>query len=106
MHIGSNITMEIPELLGLVIQDAFDDYKIKVLEIQNDGFINSEREGKIIRDLVDIVSERISPATMDKLSLFYKPESIAAVMADKIYITVLSYIVDHNKEFVNPESNT
>ena len=43
----------------------------------------------------------MSEATLDKLSLFYYINSIADILADKIYICVMNYVVDHNKNFLN-----
>ena len=101
IHINADINSSIPEILDLVITECFNDYRIKFLEPIEQGFINAEREIEIRNDLVKIVTGRISEATLDKLSLFYNINSIADILADKIYICVMNYVVDNNKNFLN-----
>ena len=93
--------MSIPEILNLIIQDCFTDYKVKTLLPLQEGFINATREDQIRQALVEMVSGRISNAALDKLSLFYNIQNIAAIMADKIYITVMQYVIDHNATVTN-----
>lgn len=92
----ATIDQSIPELLELVITESFRDYQVKYLAVLNEGFINSEREAEIRKELVNLVTNRISNATLDKLSLYYNIENIANILADKIYITVMNYVVQHN----------
>lgn len=101
INVNASIDRSIPEILDLVIMDCFNDYKIKFLEPIEHGFITAEREIEIRKELVSIVTGRISEATLDKLSLFYNINSIADILADKIYICVMNYVVDHNKNFLN-----
>lgn len=100
LHTGSLIDMSIPELLSIVINESFDDYKIKELLPLNEDYINSEREAEIRRGLTSLVTSRISEAVLDKLSLFYNIENIAEILADKIYITVMNYVLEHNTNLV------
>lgn len=100
LHTGSVIDMSIPELLSIVINESFDDYKIKELLPLNEDYINSEREAEIRRGLTSLVTSRISEAILDKLSLFYNIENIAEILADKIYITVMNYVLEHNTNLV------
>ena len=86
----------IPKLLDLIIDESFTDYRVKSL-VDQEGVINSEREAEIRNELVRIVSGRISNAALEKLSLFYNMENIADILADKIYITIMNYVVDHNR---------
>lgn len=101
IHTSANIDMSIPEILNLIIQDSFNDYKVKTLLPLQEGYINSTREDQIRQALVEMVSGRISNAALDKLSLFYNIQNIAAIMADKIYITVMQYVIDHNATVTN-----
>lgn len=101
IHTSANIDMSIPEILNLIIQDSFTDYKVKTLLPLQEGYINSTREDQIRQALVKMVSERISNAALDKLSLFYNIQNIAAIMADKIYITVMQYVIEHNATITN-----
>ena len=67
-------------------------------------FISDEREKKIREDLVEIVTDRLSPATLDKIGLFYNVREIDKIIADKIYITVMNYRVEHNTPYANNEN--
>ena len=96
INISADIDKRIPDILLLMIQECFEDYKIKILVPLDEGHINSEREDAIRRDLTTIVATRMSPAMMDKLSLYYNINNIDKVLADKIYITTMNYVVEHN----------
>lgn len=93
----SKIDESIPQILDLIITESFTDYKIKELIIKEDEYINTQREEEIRRDLVDIVTSRISNAALDKISLFYNISNIGEIIADKIYIAVMDYVINHNK---------
>ena len=90
--------------MHLIIKESFDDYKVKSLLPLQEGIINSAREEEIRNTLVSIVSTRISSAALDKLSLFYNRNNIASIIADKIYITVMNYVVDHNLGLQNSDN--
>ena len=97
INVTSTIDSSIPEILSMVIRECFEDYQIKTLLPLEEGFINSTREAEIRRGLVEIVTSRLSSATIDKLSLYYNIKNIADIIADKVYITVLHYVIEHNK---------
>lgn len=105
IDVNSTIDKSIPEILDLVITECFNDYRIKFLDPVENGHINAEREAEIRKDLIDIVTGRISEATLNKLSLFYNINSIADILGDKIYICVMNYVIAHNSEFLNIENN-
>ncbi len=96
MHITSNIDQSIPEILDLIIKESFTDYKIKYLLPLEEGYINEEREAQIRKELVALVTKRISSAVLDKISLFYNIANIADIIADKIYILIMNYVTEHN----------
>lgn len=99
IHTASNIDQSIPEILDLIINESFADYKIKCLIPLEEGYINNEREAQIRKDLVALVTKRISSAALDKISLFYNIVNIADIIADKIYILVMNYVTEHNSQF-------
>lgn len=101
INVTSTIDSSIPEILSMVIRECFEDYQIKTLLPLEEGYINSEREAEIRRGLVDMVTSRLSSATIDKLSLYYNIKNIADIIADKVYITVLNYVVEHNNAINN-----
>lgn len=96
INTAAKIDQSIPELLELIINESFRDYQIMNLDNLNEYYINSDREAQIRKELVTLVTNRISNASLDKLSLFYNLENIANILADKIYIVVMDYVVSHN----------
>ncbi len=98
INTSARIDESIPQILDFIIMESFTDYKIKELVVRENEYINSQREEEIRRDLVDIVTSRISRAALDKISLFYNRDNIGEVLADKIYIAVMNYVIDHNKD--------
>ena len=98
MHLGMPIN-DIPTILNMVIDECFTDYKIKFLSL-NDKPINDAEEKLIRSNLTDMVVNRMSPAILDKLSTYYNLKNIGDIIADKIYITVLQYVSDHNAKIL------
>lgn len=96
VDINATIDEEIPKILELFVQSTFEDYRVKFLEAQDLIYINQEKEQEIIKDVSGLCAERISPAMVHKLSLFWNPESIGSVIADKIYLIVVSYVAQKN----------
>ncbi len=99
LHISTHIDKTIPELLEYIIQESFRDYEVTTLVPLNEEYINEEREKEIRSELVSIVGERISPVALEKIAIFYNEDNIAKVIADKIYITVMNYVVEHNSKW-------
>lgn len=95
-NVQALIDKNIPTLLHDIIDDCFRDYNIMVLIPRNELYITDEREREIRNDLVQKVVNRISPMALDKLSLFYNVHKIDEIIADKVYITVMNYVVEHN----------
>lgn len=95
-NVQAIIDKTIPGLLNDIIEDCFRDYEIMVLIPKNEAYITDEREKEIRSDLVQKVVTRISPMALDKISLFYNVHRIDEIIADKVYITVMNYVVTHN----------
>lgn len=96
------IDTSIPGTLDLIINESFLDYQVKFL-LAEELYITEERESEIRKDIVLLVTKRISNNALDKLSMFYNISNIADIMADKIYISVMNYVVEHNTNFKNME---
>lgn len=103
INVNAKIDGTIPEILDLIINESFTDYKIKCLLPLEENYINSKREAEIRQGLTALVSNRISSSALDKLRLFYNTEHIAEIMADKIYICVMNYVISHNRKFSENE---
>lgn len=94
IDINAQIDDSIPKLLEFFVQSVFIDYQAK--HLVNTQYINSEEEQKIINEVSILCGEQISPAMINKLSLFWKPEKIGAVIADKVYLAVVAYVSNNN----------
>ena len=95
-NIQAVIDSSIPQILETIINDAFQDYQIMDLIPRQELYITTEREKEIRSALVEKVVTRISPMALDKISLFYNVHQIDEIIADKVYITVMNYVVTHN----------
>lgn len=96
IDVGATIDEEIPKILELFVQSVFVDYQAKNLVKQENEYIRSDEEQRIVKEVATLCGERISPAMVNKLSLFWNPEVIAAVIADKVYLTVVAYVAQNN----------
>lgn len=105
IDIGATIDKSIPEILDLIISECFTDYQIKFLLPLQENFITEDREKEIRTALVAIVSDRISKTAMTKISVFYNIENISNIMADKIYICVMDYVVKHNSRYISRDDS-
>lgn len=92
----STIDASIPAVLNLIIEDCFNDYQVMILAPKDELYISDDREREIRSDLVNKVTERLSTEAVQKLSQFYNIKNIGNIIADKIYITVMNYVVTHN----------
>ena len=96
INVQAIIDDSIPEILNGIIDECFTDYKLLVLFPKNEAYLTEEREREIRQDLAAKVTERLSPMAIDKLSLRYNVANIGAIIADKIYIVVMNYVIEHN----------
>lgn len=97
INVNTQIDEEIPAILELIINECFLDYCSLNIELSTNEYMNDEMEAKIRGDLTNKVSQRISPTAITKLSLYYNPRAIGEIIADKIYILVMNYVVDYNR---------
>ena len=97
INVSTTIDEEIPNILEKFVANIFMDYRLKFLDMQyNEQYISDEIQKGIYKEFAEICGKRLSPAMMDKLSLFWKRDAIAEVLADKIYLTVVVYVAEHN----------
>ena len=97
INVSATIDEEIPNILEKFVNNIFTDYRLKFLDLQYmETYISDDHQQLIYKEFADICGNRMSPAMMDKLSLFWKREAIAEVLADKIYLTVVNYVAVHN----------
>lgn len=104
INVNAVIDETIPNILESFVQSEFNTYQAKYLVIDagEDGYITDEQQKHIIDDMVQICSDRLSPAMVDKLSLFWNHRAIASIIADQIYLTVVAFVSQRNAtQYVN-----
>lgn len=106
INCNTQIDGSIPHILDLIIDDCFNDYQVIVLIPKNEMYITDEREKEIRSDLIHKVTERLSPEAMEKLSILYNIKNMDKVIADKIYITVMNYCIQHNATIQSSPAET
>lgn len=96
LHISTPLDPHITEVLDNMCTECLNDYIVLSAELFNIEYINDDLEKKIQHDILEMVTERISPAFIDKLSIYYNPKNINDLIARKVVITVTGYVVNVN----------
>lgn len=95
----AKIDDDVPKVLEMFVQNVFTDYRAKYLDCDaNLIYISPEKEQQILTEMGTLCSQRMSPALADKLTLVWSYESLGAVIADKIYLTVVAYVAMKNQK--------
>ena len=94
---NSGITLEECEsLLDEFITREFDNYCILNLNYQDIEYVNSTMENEIMKDVINIVQERISDNLIIKMNYFYSKKAISDIIAEKVFILATSYSLSIN----------
>ena len=94
---NSGITLEECEsLLDEFITREFDNYCILNLNYQDIEYVNSTMENEIMKDVINIVQERISDNLIIKMNYFYSKKAISDIIAEKVFILTTSYSLSIN----------
>lgn len=97
----ANIDDKVPKVLDMFVKEVFTDYRVKYLDCDETLiYINDEKEQQILSEMASLCSERMSPTLADKLTLVWSYESLGAVIADKIYLTVVNYVSSKNTKIM------
>ena len=94
---NSGITLEECEsLLDEFITRESDNYCILNLNYQDIEYVNSTMENEIMKDVINIVQERISDNLIIKMNYFYSKKAISDIIAEKVFILTTSYSLSIN----------
>lgn len=85
------------DALNKLIDDSLSDWIILNRGYKENEYINSEEEKNITKAIGELVNSRVSPILLDKLSFYYSTESLPEVIATKVYIKVLNYVITINR---------
>ena len=101
IHVTTPHDDEAVKILDKLIEDTMTDYLLLNRVFKEKNFINSSEEQKIVHEVTDLVSSRISPIVLDKLNFIYNEDAIYEVIGKKTYIRVMSYVMDNNRVINN-----
>ena len=105
INVGAEIDEKIPKILDNYINEIFTEYRITNLEFkEKPNYINEEDEKKILRDVGTLCGDRLSLNMIDKLSLFWNPQEIGSIIADKVSNVVAIYVATTNS--IDYQQNT
>ena len=93
---GSSPMVEVE--LENIINSVFDEYKIMELEFRDEAYIREADEKKIIEDLCEMITQRISLPFYTRLSTYFNTESIGEVIATKVSMKVMMYRIERNNQ--------
>lgn len=83
-------------ILDSILTECLGEYLI-VNGYANIEYITEQDENNINKQVGEMVAKRMSPAVITKLSLIYNSESLSEIIAQKIYISVMSYVIEKNR---------
>lgn len=99
LHLQTRVN-DIPTMLEDLINESFIDYNAKYLASYT-AYITEEKEKEIRTELIDVILARMSDVVLEKLYTYYNPKEIGSILADKIYILVSEYTIQHNEKILN-----
>ena len=93
---GSDTRIE--NQLDSLINSVFEEYRLYNLEYKDSAYIKEIEEKEIVKDICNMVINRISPVFLTQLSTYFNTYSIGEVIATKIYTKVAEYRVQVNMD--------
>lgn len=97
LNIESTIDESINEQLDSVIKEVFNTYLIFNVAYKDIKYINSDMEKEMIYAVKDLVKDRLSPAMLSKLSMYYNTAALGDIISEKIHLVVMNYVVENNE---------
>lgn len=80
-----------------IIAECMTEYTIFNNYDKEDSYITEAEQDKIREELTNMVSSKISNVLIKKLSLYYNSESIYTIIAMKINVFIMNYVITNNK---------
>lgn len=85
----------VTEELDNIISECIVEYFI-LNSYEGTKYINSEEETVIKKEISNMVSSRLSEDLINKLSIKYREDSVYTIIAAKINMIVMGYVVQNN----------
>lgn len=96
IEINHRLDIHIEEQLDNLIDSVFNEYKLYNLEFRDNDYIKSIEEKKIVEDICEMVTKRISPIFVTQLSTYFNIDNLGDVIATKISTKVAEYRILKN----------
>lgn len=96
INVNAQINEEIPQILEDMTHECFDEYMLLNQAYKEKHYITDEEETMIMKEVGTMVADRLSPAAIDKLSVYYNKNMLAEIISNKVYILVMGYTADNN----------
>ena len=97
LNVECEIDSSINDVLDSIIQEVFNTYLIFNVAYKDIKYINSEMEREMIYAVKDLVKNRLSPAILSKLSMYYNTTALGDIISEKIHLVVMNYVVENNE---------
>lgn len=97
INVNAQINEEIPLILENMTHECFDEYMLLNQAYKEKHYITDEEETNIMKEVGTMVADRLSPAAIDKLSVYYNRNMLAEIISNKIYILVMAYAAENNQ---------
>lgn len=96
IQLSQKIDKGIMDTLDQFIEDMFDEYLLTSPKYVQQIYISNDDEENMRDDLIDIISDRISPYLYQQLAVYCNEESIPDIIANKIYLLTTAYVIQRN----------
>ena len=96
-----DLEMEIDEmsfgLLDIFIQKCIDNYLVMNPKYGEMVYINSEEQTNLNKGVNKKVVDEMSESFYNRLTVIYEIDKLASIIAERVYIRTMYYIVEKNK---------
>jgi len=83
--------------IDFIIVEALNYYNIMNIASMQIPYISDRIQQELTDYLVNEVPSRVSPTLMKKLAMMYHPDYISKFIAERIYMTVMSFVLNYNQ---------
>lgn len=94
-----NLSIDTLNIIDAIIQDIFNRYQIINLSHEENLYISDKRQLQIIQEVFTMVMNAISNNILERLSLIYKKEYIEDIIAQRVQMVVLQFVIDTNGSY-------
>lgn len=97
--LSNPLSLQTIDIVDDIIKEVFARYQIMNLSHEENLYISDKRQYKIMEDVLKLVFEAISDNIIDKLSFIYKKEYIQDLIAQKVQMIVLQFVIETNGSY-------